>query len=41
MLFTSGITMNNNKPYDTVGSLDMNVLKRRVWLIFHYIERAM
>lgn len=41
VLFTSGITMNNNKPYDTVGSLDMNVLKRRVWLIFHYIERAM
>ena len=31
--------MNNNKPYDTVETLDMNVLKRRVWLIFHWLER--
>lgn len=41
VLFTSGITMNNNKPYDTVETLDMNVLKRRVWLIFHWLERMM
>ncbi len=41
VMFTSGITMNNNKPSDNVGSLDMNILKRRIWLIFHWIEKAM
>ncbi len=41
VLFTSGITMNNNKPYDTADSLDMNILKRRIWLMFHWLERAM
>lgn len=40
VLFTSGITMNNNKPHDTVDSLDMGVLKNRIWLIFHWIEKA-
>lgn len=41
VLFTSGITMNNNKPYDTADSLDMSILKRRIWLMFHWIERIM
>lgn len=41
VMFTSGITMNNNKPYDTVDSLDMNILKRRIWLMFHWIERIL
>lgn len=39
VLFTSGITMNNNKPYDDVKSVDMRILKLRTWLIFHFIER--
>ncbi|MGM9742061.1 MAG: M28 family peptidase [Candidatus Cryptobacteroides sp.] len=41
VLFTSGITMNNNKPYDTVDSLDMEVLKRRIWLMFHWIDEIL
>lgn len=41
VLFTSGITMNNNKPYDTADTLDMPILKRRIWLIFHWLERIM
>jgi hypothetical protein len=41
VMFTSGITMNNNKTWDTSGTLDLPVLKKRVWLIFHWLERAM
>lgn len=41
VLFTSGITMNNNKPYDTVDSLDMEILKRRIFLIFHWIDEVL
>ncbi len=41
VMFTSGITMNNNKPADNVESLNMNILKRRIWLMFHWIEKAM
>ena len=41
VLFTSGITMNNNKPYDTVESLDMTVFKKRIWLIFHWIDEIL
>lgn len=41
VMFTSGITMNNNKPADNVASLNMNILKRRIWLMFHWIEKAM
>lgn len=39
VLFTSGITMNNNKPEDTVDTMDLKVLKKRIWLIFHWIDR--
>ena len=38
VLFTSGITMNTNKTRDTAASLDMNVLKKRVTLIYHWLE---
>lgn len=38
VLFTSGITMNNNKPVDTVDTLDMSVLKKRIWLIFNWLD---
>lgn len=40
VMFTSGITMNNNKVRDTVDTLDMTVLKHRIWIIFHWIERT-
>ena len=39
VMFTSGITMNNNKPADTAASLDYSVFKKRIWLIFHWLER--
>jgi len=39
VLFTSGITMNNNKPCDTADTLDMAVLKKRVWLIYNWLDR--
>ena len=41
VMFTSGITMNNNKPYDNPASIDLNILKRRIWLMFHWIERIL
>lgn len=36
--FTSGITMNTNKTRDIASSLDMEVLKKRITLIYHWIE---
>ncbi len=41
VMFTSGITMNNNKVWDVPETLDMSVLKKRTWLIFHWLERSM
>ena len=38
VLFTSGITMNTNKTRDTAASLDMNILKKRIILIYHWLE---
>lgn len=39
VLFTSGITMNNNKLTDTPDNLDFPVLKRRVYLVWNWTER--
>lgn len=36
VMFTSGITLNNNKTRDTVASLDMNILLKRILLIYHW-----
>ena len=41
VLFTSGITMNTNKTRDTAASLDMEVLRKRISLIFHWIEEML
>lgn len=41
VMFTSGITLNNNKVRDTADSLDYAVLRRRVWLMFHWLERIL
>ena len=38
VLLTSGLTMNNNKPYDNVESLNLRVLHRRTMLLFHWLE---
>ena len=37
--FTSGITMNNNKTYDNASSLNYPVLQKRIYLIYHWIDR--
>lgn len=39
VFFTSGITMNTNKTYDTLSSIDIPVLKKRIYLIYHWIDR--
>ncbi|MCM1502951.1 MAG: M28 family peptidase [Bacteroidales bacterium] len=39
LLFTSGITMNTNKTYDSPESLNYPVLRRRILLIYHWIEK--
>ena len=41
VMFTSGITMNNNKPKDTAETLDMDILQKRVYLIYHWIEKML
>lgn len=41
VLFTSGITMNNNKTYDTADTLDYEILRKRIILIFHWIEKML
>ena len=38
VLFTSGITMNNYKPWDTANTLNYSVLKKRIYFIWHWIE---
>lgn len=39
VFFTSGITMNTNKTYDSLSSLNLEVLKKRIYLIYHWIDR--
>jgi Zn-dependent M28 family amino/carboxypeptidase len=41
VMFTSGITLNNNKSTDTPDSLDYEVLKDRVRLIFRYLDKVL
>ena len=41
VLFTSGITMKTNKTYDNVASLDYSVLRRRILLMFYWIEKML
>jgi Zn-dependent M28 family amino/carboxypeptidase len=41
VLFTSGITMKTNKTYDNVASLDYAVFRRRVLLMFYWIEKML
>lgn len=41
VMFTSGITLLNNKPGDVPSSLDYSLLKDRVRLIFRYLDQIM
>ena len=41
VMFTSGITMNNNKTRDNAASLNYPVFKRRIYLMYHWIEKML
>ena len=41
VMFTSGITMLNNKPGDTPDTLDYPVLIKRIRLIFYYLDKVL
>lgn len=41
VLFTSGITMNTNKTRDTAASLDMEILQKRIYLMYHWLEEML
>ena len=41
VLFTSGITMNTNRTWDTVETLDYEVFKKRIYLIFEWLEKML
>lgn len=41
VMFTSGITLNNNKPYDDAASLDYAMLTRRIRLIFYFLDKVL
>ena len=40
-MFTSGITMNTNKSRDTVANLNIEVLQKRIYLIYHWLEKML
>ena len=40
VMFTSGITLRNNKTDDNAASLDYGILRRRVLAIFYYLVRV-
>ena len=41
VLFTSGITMNNNKTWDRTENLDLEVYIKRIRLMYHWIEKML
>lgn len=41
VMFTSGITMLNNKPQDSPDSLDYPIFKKRIILIFNYLVKIL
>lgn len=41
VLFTSGITMNTNKTWDTPETIDYGVLLKRTFLIYHWLYRML
>lgn len=40
-VFTSGITMLTNKVSDTADTLDYDILRKRIFLIFHWLEKIL
>ena len=41
VMFTSGITMNNNKTWDTPSTLNFKAMQKRIYLIYHWIDKLL
>lgn len=41
VVFTSGITMLTNKVGDSAATLDYEILRKRIFLIFHWLEKIL
>ena len=41
VMFTSGITMNNNKTWDRTENMDLDIYRKRICLIYHWIEEML
>ena len=41
VLFTSGITMNTNKPRDNAQTIDTEILRKRIFLMYHWLEKML
>lgn len=41
VLFTSGITMNTNRTWDTAETLDYEIFRKRICLIFEWLEKML
>ena len=41
VLFTSGITMNTNKTRDTAQTIDTEILRKRIFLMYHWLEKML
>ena len=41
VLFTSGITMNTNKTRDTEDTIDYEILQKRIFLIYHWLDKML
>lgn len=41
VFFTSGITMNTNKTRDDVQTIDTEILRKRIFLMYHWLEKML
>ena len=41
VLFTSGITMNTNKTRDNAQTIDCEILRKRIFLMYHWLEKML
>jgi hypothetical protein len=41
VFFTSGITMNTNKTRDNAQTIDTEILRKRIFLIYHWLEKML
>lgn len=41
VLFTSGITMNTNKTRDTEDTIDYEILQKRIYLMYHWLDKML